>query len=150
DGRFKFNIQENIKGLEFIMNLRPVTYQFDTKGFDAEWKNNDSSSDAIFASYDESSSIRRTGFIAQEVEKAAQQSGYNFSGIIKPNTPNGHYGLSYELFVVPLVKAVQEQQQIIVAQTKKLQEQDTQLQTQQEKIEALLRRMEQLENRMKQ
>lgn len=52
--------------------------------------------------------MRRSGFIAQEVEKAAMASGYNFSGIVKPKTPQEHYGLSYELFVVPLVKAVQE------------------------------------------
>jgi hypothetical protein len=36
------------------------------------------------ASYDEASAIRRTGFIAQEVEVAANVSGYDFSGIIKP------------------------------------------------------------------
>jgi hypothetical protein len=43
-------------------------------------------------------------------------SGYNFSGIIKPKTQQDHYSLSYESFVVPLVKAVQEQQQIISEQ----------------------------------
>jgi trimeric autotransporter adhesin len=52
--------------------------------------------------------MRRSGFIAQEVEKAAIASGYNFSGIIKPKTAREHYGLSYESFVVPLLKAVQE------------------------------------------
>jgi len=31
DGRFKYNIHEDVKGLDFIMQLRPVTYQFDTK-----------------------------------------------------------------------------------------------------------------------
>ena len=29
DGRFKINVQNNIPGLSFIMNLRPVTYQVD-------------------------------------------------------------------------------------------------------------------------
>jgi hypothetical protein len=62
------------------------------------------------AAYKEASLIRRSGFIAQEVEQAAQTSGYNFSGIIRPRTAQEHYSLSYESFVVPLVKAVQEQQ----------------------------------------
>jgi hypothetical protein len=68
------------------------------------------------ASYNEAAAIRRTGFIAQEVEKAANTSGYDFSGIIKPKTEQDHYSLSYESFVVPLVKAMQEQQQIIKTQ----------------------------------
>ena len=31
DRRFKFNIREDVKGIDFIMNLRPVTYNFDEK-----------------------------------------------------------------------------------------------------------------------
>ena len=57
--------------------------------------------------------MRRTGFIAQEVETAAVTTGYDFSGLVKPKTSNDHYSLSYEAFVVPLVKAVQEQQEMI-------------------------------------
>ncbi|HXO74206.1 MAG TPA: hypothetical protein VN824_03225, partial [Puia sp.] len=80
---------------------------------------------AIQAAYREASAIRRSGFIAQEVEKAAQSSGYSFSGIVKPNTAQDHYSLSYESFVVPLVKAVQEQQ----AQIESLQKQIDELKT---------------------
>jgi hypothetical protein len=72
------------------------------------------------AAYDESSRIRRTGFIAQEVEQAALKAHYDFSGLIKPKTEQDHYSLSYDAFVVPLVKAVQEQQQIINTQNKKI------------------------------
>jgi hypothetical protein len=64
--------------------------------------------------------IRRSGFIAQEVEQAAIKSGYNFSGIIKPKSAAEHYSLSYDAFVVPLVKSVQEQQQVIDQQNKKI------------------------------
>jgi len=114
DGRYKFNVKEDVKGLDFILKLRPVTYQFDTKKLDEEMQ----PKNLIKANYklpvnDEASKIRRTGFIAQEVEKAANESGYNFSGIIKPKTEKEHYGLSYESFVAPLVKAVQEQQKQI-------------------------------------
>jgi hypothetical protein len=54
-----------------------------------------------------------TGFVAQEVEKAAKETGFDFSGVDKPKTENGLYALRYAEFVVPLVKAVQEQQQLI-------------------------------------
>lgn len=121
DGRYKFNIEENVKGLDFIMHLRPVTYQFDVKRFDAHMGRQPGPADyALQAGYDEASRIRRSGFIAQEVERAADASGYDFSGIIKPKTEQDHYSLSYDAFVVPLVKAVQEQQQIILQQDKKL------------------------------
>ncbi|HEV8271172.1 MAG TPA: tail fiber domain-containing protein [Chitinophagaceae bacterium] len=126
DGRFKFNVHEDVKGLDFIMRLRPVTYQFDVKRFDNRLVNNSivPANDIMLASYNEATTIRRTGFIAQEVEKAASTAGYNFSGIIKPETPEDHYSLSYESFVVPLVKAVQEQQQMI----SELKKQNTDLQ----------------------
>ncbi len=65
-------------------------------------------------------SIRRTGFIAQEVEKLRLQQGSNFDGIKKPQNDKDHYSLSYEEFVVPLVKAVQEQQKEIIDQQKEI------------------------------
>jgi hypothetical protein len=126
DGRFKFKVKEDVKGLDFILQLRPVTYQFDTKRFDDQLHGGARASSTGLsktkmpgtgdagtnrttqAAYDQASAIRRSGFIAQEVEKAADATGYDFSGIIKPKTEQDHYGLSYEAFVVPLVKAVQE------------------------------------------
>ena len=122
DGRYKFNVKEDVHGLDFIMQLRPITYQFDVKRFDGVKENgsDNGSVQAIQASYDEASMVRRSGFIAQEVEKAAQTTGYNFSGINKPKSDKDHYSLSYESFVVPLVKAVQEQQELINDQNKKI------------------------------
>ena len=60
--------------------------------------------------------ISMSGFIAQEVEQAAQQAKYDFSGIDYPKTKGGLYGLRYADFVVPLVKAMQEQQNTIEQQ----------------------------------
>jgi hypothetical protein len=114
DGRFKFQVKEDVKGLDFILQLRPVTYRFDVKRFNTQYSQagtaNESSNvqHALQTAYDEAANIRRSGFIAQEVEKAAIASGYNFSGIIQPKTAQEHYSLSYESFVVPLVKAIQE------------------------------------------
>jgi hypothetical protein len=123
DGRFKFNLEENVKGIDFIMQLRPVTYQFDVKRFDG--KSGDNA--AMQAAYTEAEKIRRTGFIAQEVEAAAMKTGYDFSGVIKPKKDGDHYSLSYDAFVVPLVKAVQEQQQVIDEQNKKIADMQQQL-----------------------
>jgi predicted RNase H-like nuclease (RuvC/YqgF family) len=50
----------------------------------------------------------QTGFIAQEVEKAASELGFDFSGVDKPKNKDDFYGLRYAEFTVPLVKAVQE------------------------------------------
>jgi hypothetical protein len=55
-----------------------------------------------------------SGFIAQEVEQAAKELNYDFDGIYKPQNDKDTYGLGYQQFVVPLVKAVQEQQQMIL------------------------------------
>lgn len=49
--------------------------------------------------------IQFTGFLAQDVDKAAKSIGYDFSGIDKSGKV---MGLRYSDFVVPLVKAVQE------------------------------------------
>jgi len=127
DGRFKFNISENVKGLEFILQLRPVTYQFDVKRFDRQMGGMTGTGYGMQAAYDEASRIRRSGFIAQEVEKAADAVGYDFSGLIRPKTEKDHYSLSYDAFVVPLVKAVQEQQEVIRQLTRKIGDQDSRI-----------------------
>jgi hypothetical protein len=49
-----------------------------------------------------------TGFVAQEVQAAANKFKYDFNGVDKPKTQGGLYGLRYSEFVVPLVKAVQD------------------------------------------
>jgi len=144
DGRFKFNIQEDVKGLDFILRLRPVTYQFDVLRFEQVM----SKGIVHTAAYDEASRIRRTGFIAQEVDQAAQATGYDFSGIIRPKTAQDHYSLSYDAFVVPLVKAVQQQQEIIQTQGKKLAEQEERMNAQDKKIAQLEQTLEALKQNL--
>lgn len=113
DGRFKFNISENdVKGLDFINSLRPVAYNFDTKRFqDFLIQDFPDSVKAHFIEgrdFDASTSIRHSGFIAQEVEVSAIKLGYDFDGLHIPVNKNDNYSLSYAQFVVPLVKSVQE------------------------------------------
>ena len=135
DGRFKKNVQENVPGLAFINQLRPVTYTLDATGLDAFLHKNDKKrklekTAGRTASYDttqinnntntfhtkalkEKETMTYTGFVAQDVAATAKKLGFNFSGIDAPKDSNDVYGLSYAEFVVPLVKAVQEQQQMI-------------------------------------
>lgn len=117
DGRFKNNISESdVKGLAFINKLRPVVYNLDSKKLQKHiTQNMPDSVTKIYLdqNFGPSAAVRQSGFIAQEVEKAAKETGYNFNGVHKPENENDHYSLAYSQFVVPLVKAVQEQQQMI-------------------------------------
>ncbi len=110
DGRYKKDAQDDVKGIDFIMRLRPVTYRLDITALsnklnESRGAETDSTSRLAIK---EKESIRFSGFIAQDVEKAASESGYDFSGVDKPKNENDYYGLRYSDFVVPLVKAVQE------------------------------------------
>lgn len=133
DGRFKKNLSENVPGLSFINKLKPVTYTVDILTLDAVLKShsklNDRQSDKDYileseelASKTTASQIIYSGFIAQEVEQTAKELGYSFSGVDAPKSDNGVYGLRYAEFVVPLVKAVQEQQKIIEDLTKRIEQ----------------------------
>jgi hypothetical protein len=107
DGRVKKDVEENVPGLAFIGKLRPVSYHFDMQKMD-ELMGVRSPDKASATRYAEKEQIRYSGFIAQEVYEAAQQLGYNFSGVSTPANGKGLYGLAYAELVVPLVKAVQE------------------------------------------
>jgi FtsZ-binding cell division protein ZapB len=111
DRRFKKDIQENVSGLPFIMKLRPVSYHLDMDKIAAFMKTPENLRERASEALKEK--VLQTGFIAQEVENVAQELGYDFSGIDKPDNENDYYGLRYAEFTVPLVKAVQEQQKMI-------------------------------------
>jgi hypothetical protein len=113
DSRFKTNVTENVPGLAFINQLRPVTYTIDVRAIDAFFESHYDERDASLQGSIEKEQIPYSGFIAQEVEQAAQAIGYTFSGVDAPKNADDFYGLRYAEFVVPLVKAVQEQQAVI-------------------------------------
>jgi hypothetical protein len=119
DGRFKYNVEEEVKGLEFINALRPVVYNFDATKFEEFLRQNfpaelkEKQMNEMREELKKAAAIRQTGFIAQEVEEAAKKTGYNFNGVHVPVSNDDNYSVSYEKFVVPLVKAVQEQQKMI-------------------------------------
>ena len=119
DGRYKKNIRENVPGLSFILMLHPVTYNFDTQALDQFYKIGLKAKDI---SVNAKNDIVYSGFIAQEVERAAKQNHYDFSGVDQPKNEKDLYGLRYADFVVPLVKAIQEQQETISRLQKQLED----------------------------
>lgn len=117
DSRYKTDLKADVPGLDFILKLRPVTYNLDLDKLN-HFLHEDRSFDNSEAHFkrdslmqvdrEAKSRIRYTGFLAQEVEAAAESIHYDFSGVDKPQNENSLYGLRYAEFVVPLVKAVQE------------------------------------------
>ena len=61
------------------------------------------------------------------MEAVASQLGYEFSGVDVPKNANDFYGLRYSDFVVPIVKAMQEQQNMILEQKQKIEELEKQV-----------------------
>jgi hypothetical protein len=116
DGRYKRNVEENVPGLDFISKLRPVTYTTDISGLDNHYPKPTPREGQVLPELGDVSAqekIRYSGFIAQEVEAAAKEVGYDFSGVDKPQKEGNLYGIRYAEFVVPMVKAIQEQQKQI-------------------------------------
>jgi hypothetical protein len=85
DARYKKNIQPLHYGLEAILSLRPVSYQ---------WKH--VSDDKL-----------NLGLLAQEVEPIVPEA------VTKDENPEHRLALNYDAFIPILIKAVQEQQSLI-------------------------------------
>ncbi len=88
DKRLKKKIKPNQLGLAFINSLETVNYEYKAEGQEG---------------------IRYSGLLAQDVEKVLQGIDMEFSGLVRPKNENDHYSLRYSEFVIPLIKAVQEQ-----------------------------------------
>lgn len=87
DKRLKTNIVDNQLGLDFIKQLRPVSYTYLANGQE----------NRIYS-----------GLIAQEVESVLQDMNTDFSGLVKPKNESDYYSIRYAEFVIPLINSVQE------------------------------------------
>ena len=101
DRRKKRNINDQKLGLDFINDLRTVTFQWKSSNeFPKEWREyseeNNMDMDVIMH-----------GFIAQEVKEAMDKHGEKDFGGWSENK-DGMQNTSREMFVIPLIKAVQE------------------------------------------
>jgi len=103
DKRQKKDIEKDTLGLDFINDIEPVTYKHKSPSeFPKEW-----------ASYDENNTEPMGGdktihgLIAQNVKEALDKQGVDtFGGWDKG--PDGRQNVSFEAFVLPLIKSVQE------------------------------------------
>ncbi|MCM2351501.1 MAG: tail fiber domain-containing protein [Bacteriovoracaceae bacterium] len=86
DARQKRDIQDSDLGLNFIINLRPVSYV---------WR-------------DGPDKNLHYGLIAQETEKVIKRSSIRNSGIVTYDEKSDRYGVRYSELIAPLIKAVQE------------------------------------------
>ena len=103
DARLKENIKSLTHGLDFIMNLNPVSYvKMKLKDF-----LNSSSEEPENKKFE-------IGLLAQEVEKASENLG--FENKIVSVGEDGIYRMDYSKIIMPLVKAIQEQQEMIQKQ----------------------------------
>jgi hypothetical protein len=87
DRRWKSDIKTSNLGLEFIKQLRPVSYL----------RKNDETKKTEY------------GFIAQELEETLNKIGVTNAGILSKDG-EGMYQVRYNDFIAPMVKAIQEQQ----------------------------------------
>ena len=128
DGRYKEDVREDVPGLAFINRLRPVSYTVNVKGLnDFYRKATGSGKSGMEQSEEAENKIIHNGFVAQEVELAAKELNFEFSGVDKPETKEGLYGLRYDNFISPMVKAMQE-----------LSEKNDELQSQINELKALI------------
>lgn len=139
DKRIEKNIKSNVPGLAFINKLKPITYTLDVDAADKivqqpvrktkDGKTIVHATDDV-AARQAKEQLAYTGFVAQEVEKAAKELEYDFSGVDAAKNDNDMYGLRYSDFVPPLVKAVQE-----------LSSENKELKSRIEKLETLISRI---------
>jgi hypothetical protein len=145
DERFKTNIKDDVKGLDFIMKLKPVTYNENPVALHRIWGTPDSLLNKIDHSGIEK--VRFIGFLAQDVAQAAKESGFEFPGIDVPKNENEVYSLRYTDFTMPLVKSVQELNGELKKQNEGL---NAQLANEQSDIKALQLQLKQLQQDLSQ
>jgi len=117
DKRLKTNFEPFENVLEQVTRL---------EGYHFNWKS-------------EPDSPKDIGFIAQEVLEI-------FPEMVFQNPADGFYGLNYEKFVVVLVEAVKEQQQIIDDQAARIAELETQQNLVMKEVAAIKQQLNLAEN----
>ncbi len=109
--------QDNVIGLNFIMALKPVTFNFEYQKFSSFL--GEKNADAELLKQKESKT--EIGFVAQDIEATCKKLGITASNIVHtPDNDKDNYSIAYQELVVPLVKGMQEQQELIKAMQKEL------------------------------
>jgi len=108
DLRLKTNIEDSNLGLDFINNLRPVTYN---------WKASQEIDSSLTNYYNADTNymdteVKMNGLIAQEVKQALIDSGVPETDVknygVWDESNEGVQAISREMFVIPLINAIKE------------------------------------------
>ena len=122
DSRDKIDIQDTLLGLEFIKKLIPRQFRMNSREAYFEIGQQRDFS----ATNDGSKAGKRfhQGFVAQEVKEVIDELGVDFAGYQDHKINGGEdvLSLGYTEFIAPIVKAIQEQQQMIELQQQKINE----------------------------
>lgn len=118
DSRTKTDIEDSPLGLEFVLQLRPVSFRYIVGGR----KEVLDESGRVVTDEDGNPTLEdlpgqrhHYGFVAQEVQQALD--GRDFGGwlLTDKDDPDSEQALRYEEFIAPVVRAIQEQQELIAA-----------------------------------
>ena len=113
DARDKLDIEDSPLGLNFIMKLRPRKYRMNSReAYFEEGEERD-----FTAKNDGSKAGKRPhyGLVAQEVKETMNELGIDFAGYLDSKIDGGEdvLSLGYTEFIAPMIKAIQQQQQMI-------------------------------------
>jgi len=123
DARFKREVRADAPGLELITALRPVTYRLDAPaierfiGAEARLERNATTEELALhrAGWESVAQDRHSGLLAQEAAFVLDSLGRSQDIVHVPTEAHDHYTVGYASLVVPLVRAVQQQQERIIA-----------------------------------
>jgi len=122
DARDKIDIEDSPLGLNFILKLRPRKYRMNSREtYFEQGKERDFS-----AVNDGSKAGKRPhyGLVAQEVKEVMNELNVDFAGYLDSKVDGGEdvLSLGYTEFIAPMIKAIQEQQNMIEALQKQIEE----------------------------
>ena len=107
DARDKTNVESIAVGLDYVRKLKPVTFNFDDRGWYPEGQAPDGS---------KACSIHRLGFLAQDILAAEQELGLPFNHVVNTDFPE-KLGIMPTNLIPILVKAIQELEQSLATAT---------------------------------
>jgi len=122
DARDKIDIEDSPLGLNFILKLRPCKYRMNSREayFETGQKRD------FTATNDGSKAGKRPhyGLVAQEVKEVMNELNVDFAGYLDSKVDGGEdvLSLGYTEFIAPMIKAIQEQQNMIEALQKQIEE----------------------------
>jgi len=121
DSRVKKDINDLVFGLDYINSLRPVSYyKKDPIDYPQELKDKFYPNGNVRTEIHEINKELHVGFIAQEVKQVNDEMGLENNIVVVDE--DGFHRMDYQKLVVPLVKAVQEQQDQIETLLRKYEE----------------------------